>query len=117
MPSLVVVLVSFEGLILRKTLIVDRNHVLTDTKRNWQPVLNAEIVPGTFEEYFSMVDSWGWSAVLASSLVAGCPLRWTMFGLWKKYEFFSLFGIEQNTFFNFADRLERSYGKVRLEVR
>ena len=70
------------------------------------------IRPSSFEEYFAYVDVWGWSAVLASSLVDGHPLRWTMYGLWKKYEFFNVFGIDKKVFFNFADRLELSYGKV-----
>ena len=66
----------------------------------------------SFEEYFAYVDVWGWSAVLASSLVDGHPLRWTMYGLWKKYEFFNVHGIDKKVFFNFADRLEQSYGKA-----
>lgn len=99
-------------------LTLDRNHDLTDSKRNWQPtgpmggVDVAELYPANFEEYFGYIDVWGWSAVLASSLVNGHPLRWTMYGLWKKYGFLNVYGIETQTFFNFADRLERSYGKV-----
>jgi len=95
----------------------DRNHDLTDSKRDWHPtgpvggVDVTELYPANFEEYFGYIDVWGWSAVLASSLVNGHPLRWTMYGLWNKYGFLSVFGIETQTFFNFADRLERSYGK------
>jgi len=95
----------------------DRNHDLTDSKRNWHPtgpvggVDVAELYPANFEEYFGYIDVWGWSAVLASSLVNGHPLRWTMYGLWDKYGFLKVYGIEKQTFFNFADRLERSYGK------
>ena len=101
-------------------LFLDRKHELTNSKRDWRPtgpdggVELDELNPSSFEEYFKYVDVWGWSAVLGSSLVNGHPLRWTMYGLWKKYGFFKVYAIEPQIFFNFADRLERSYGKVKV---
>ena len=97
---------------------LDRKHELTNLKRDWHPagpdggVELDELSPSSFDEYFKYVDVWGWSAVLGSSLVNGHPLRWTMYGLWEKYGFFKVYAIEKQKFFNFADRLERSYGKV-----
>ena len=82
-------------------------------KRDWQPKKNlSQVYPESFEEYFEYVDCWGWSSVMASYLVGGCPLRWTMYGIWRKYEFFELFEINKQTFFNFTDRIERAYQKV-----
>ena len=82
-------------------------------KRDWQPKKNlSQVYPESFEEYFEYVDCWGWSSVMASYLVGGCPLRWTMYGIWRKYEFFDLFEINKQTFFNFTDRIERAYQKV-----
>merc|ERR1711970_824597 len=81
-------------------------------KRDWQPKKNLrQVYPESFEEYFEYVDCWGWSSVMASYLVGGCPLRWTMYGIWRKYEFFELFEINKQTFFNFTDRIERAYQK------
>merc|ERR1711970_1030929 len=68
-------------------------------KRDWQPKKNLrQVYPESFEEYFEYVDCWGWSSVMASYLVGGCPLRWTMYGIWRKYEFFELFEINKQTF-------------------
>lgn len=93
----------------------DRNqNALGKITRTWAPKKEREvglICPESFEEYFEYVDCWGWSSVMAASLVAGQPLRWTMFGLWQKYSFFEQFQIERNIFFNFADRLEKAYSK------
>lgn len=84
--------------------------------RDWTPRKEHEvgnICPESFEHYFEYVDCWEWSSVMAASLVAGQPLRWTMFGLWKKYHFFEHFNIDRSVFFNFADRLEKAYSKHR----